>query len=282
MTAQPTGDSRRGRLDEGRLAPAILCLYALASIAELGLCVAQDLCGKSDAVVWGRVISKSSLMPLLFAWLSIAWRPYRRAQREGSRDPVDISVKGVLLALGFSLVGDVFLLDALGDAMLWFLLGVVGFALAHGCYVYSFVSRVELKGFWRPFSLVCVLPYLVYGYLLFSTIYPRLSTEKLAAVLVPGVLVYTAALLATAITMLVRKVLDQDAYSTNFLVVGAILFVESDSIIAVQKYGPGTIWFGTTAIMLTYVLGQFLIAYGVLVRLRWGLNEGPDEPSQAA
>ena len=58
--------------------------------------------------------------------------------------------------------------------------------------------------------------------------------------------------------------LKKDQKQKRIVVIGAILFVLSDSLIAINKfYMTESNEFIGSGIMLTYVLGQFFIVYGV-------------------
>lgn len=154
--------------------------------------------------------------------------------------------KTILAALFFSLCGDVFLM--LPDSK-YFIHGLASFLLAHVCYilVFSTQSQLDIK------KRVPVFVYTI-GMIVFLKGYVPTN------MFVP-VLVYALTIGIMGMRALERKTSSNDSY--KWVAVGAILFIFSDTLIAVNKFVQdiplSSLW-----IMATYVLGQFYIVRGVI------------------
>lgn len=162
------------------------------------------------------------------------------------------SIKRItILALGFSVLGDI-LLMFVDQSPHFFTSGLVAFLLAHIMYILVFLrhrnKRQSMVGF--------VILLLVYASGLFY-----LLKDGLGDMLIP-VIVYMIVILSMATSAFVRKgIVNTNSY--NLVFIGAIFFMISDSILALNKfYQP--IPFSNINIMLTYALAQFLIVLGIL------------------
>lgn len=162
------------------------------------------------------------------------------------------SIKRItLLALGFSVLGDI-LLMFVDQSPHFFTVGLVAFLLAHIMYILVFLihrnKQKSIVGF--------VILLLVYASGLFY-----LLKDGLGEMLVP-VIIYMIVILSMATTAFVRKgIVNSNSY--NLVFIGAIFFMISDSILALNKfYQP--IPFSNISIMLTYALAQYLIVLGIL------------------
>ena len=164
------------------------------------------------------------------------------------------SHKSILFAaLAFCWAGDVLLLFANRDGI-YFILGLVAFLIGHLFYILLFIKMIKSSGkkvrLNVPF-LILILLYLVAFYWLMS---PRLG-----AMLVP-VMVYAVAISSMLYcAFMLRSVIPKA--NAFFIFSGAIAFVISDSILAVNKfYTP--IPFSGFLIMITYIYAQGAIVWG--------------------
>lgn len=152
----------------------------------------------------------------------------------------------MLIAFTFSWLGDVFLMFS-GE--IFFMLGLGSFLMTHLFYIYVFSSnKGEVN--WSARIFIPILSISV-----FSLIYNHV--EK--GLLIP-VLVYMLAISTMAITASERKT---NMESFRFVFVGAMLFVISDSFLAIEKFAY-KIPASTLLVMSTYVLAQYFIATGFL------------------
>lgn len=172
-------------------------------------------------------------------------------------DGISKSIKRItLLALVFSLLGDIFLMFV-EHSPHFFTVGLVAFLLAHIMYILVFLKHKNKQ----KSMVIFVVLLLVYASGLFY-----LLKDGLEAMLVP-VIIYMIVILSMATSAFLRKGMVNNL-SYNLVFVGAILFMISDSILALNKfYQP--LPFSNISIMLTYALAQFLIVLGLL-RLKKG------------
>lgn len=161
--------------------------------------------------------------------------------------PVPAAYKIFILAgLLCSLAGDVFLMfpDKLFKASL------VAFLTAHVFYILAFKP-----GPGRPVSVGILLPFMIFGLLMFRTLAPSLGALKLP------VLIYIAAITVMA-WLAASRFIYEGGTRPLFAFAGAVLFLVSDSVLAYDRFakeiGPAQI-----IILGTYFPAQLLIALSV-------------------
>lgn len=167
----------------------------------------------------------------------------------------------IMTSLFFSWVGDVALQFADGNiltsasAELFFLIGLGSFLIAHIIYFIAFNIPGGKNSIFttRIYQTVLVL---IYGFIMLYFLYRRLGDMKIP------VIIYTAIILLMLLSALNRygKV---NGISYVLVVCGAILFVISDSLIAITRFQM-KINFAGTIIMITYVAAQYLIVLGCI------------------
>lgn len=150
--------------------------------------------------------------------------------------------KIVFVGLLFSAVGDYFL--ALSGKK-FFIVGLSAFGAAHIMYIIAFFRNPVFK---KP-KVYLVSAFIIYGCIIWS-----LLIQNLGAMMFP-VTVYITLLTLMGISSVLGK------NNHRIIILGAFLFVISDSIIAINtfltKVPNSSFW-----IMLTYFPAQFLITYG--------------------
>lgn len=151
-----------------------------------------------------------------------------------------------LIALLLSWVGDVALMIS---GSLWFVVGLGAFLLAHVAYIVLFLrylARKKLPG--------TALLYLIWLALLVVFLVPYLG-KMLVPALLYAVVITTMAIVATRCGPIVT--------------VGALLFLLSDSMLAVNKFVPDVeLAQSGFLIMVTYIAAQGLIIVGVVAFVR--------------
>lgn len=167
-------------------------------------------------------------------------------------------LKLALIAFLFSLVGDSFLMITNGG-VIYFMLGLASFLVAQISYICLFRQTVIIEGR-EPFlkkNTLYLIGYFIYGISIYILLFNHLDY-----VLKIAVFVYMLALLSMSAMALNRfKVVNPASFS--FVFFGSVLFVISDSIIALNKFLipiPNDGLF----VMSTYMTAQFLIMMGVL------------------
>ena len=159
-----------------------------------------------------------------------------------------------VFALVFSLLGDVLLLFVF-KSELFFMGGLLAFLIAHILYCLVFLK--QRNSTLKPYGITILL--IIYAIGLFILINPGLGD------LVIPVLAYISIILLMVVTSYLRK---GNAPNNSFKLVflGALFFMISDSILAVNKfYMP--VPYSNFSIMLTYALAQLLIVLGLKKQL---------------
>jgi uncharacterized membrane protein YhhN len=156
-----------------------------------------------------------------------------------------------LLALIFSLVGDILLMFS-DKSPNYFIGGLVAFLLAHLMYISVFL-RLRNKAT-SPLSILVVLVIYAIGMFYFLK-------DGLGEMLFP-ILAYILVILAMVVSAFLRKRLG-NINSYNLVFAGAILFMISDSLLALNKFST-PLPFSEISIMLTYASAQYLIVLGIL------------------
>jgi uncharacterized membrane protein YhhN len=188
---------------------------------------------------------KPLLMPTLAWWW---WQ-------ESARVPGPVRM-GVVYALVFSTLGDTLLMFS-GRWASYFLLGLAAFLVAHIFYIRAFLRLARAGNGWvlgHKWVVVCFLLYLT-G--LLAWLWGGIPLAMKGAVAVYATVITLMAL--TALNL--RGILPKKSAAWLFL--GAVLFVLSDSLIAINKFGhpfPEA----RMAIMGTYIFGQYAIVRGML------------------
>jgi uncharacterized membrane protein YhhN len=161
-----------------------------------------------------------------------------------TKHPVSAFYQRMIVAgLLCSLAGDVFLMLPRDR----FIAGLSSFAVAHLCYIAAF-SSAGVRG-WPLWS---ALPFLLYGGLMLRLLWPTLKKMKIP-VIVYMLLISTMAWLA-----LTRWLVSAERGQWLALT-GALLFVASDSLLAVNRF-KGRVRYAQLLILSTYFAAQWLIA----------------------
>lgn len=188
--------------------------------------------------------SKPLLMPTLAGWLLLA---VHRDQRS------TFLFRAVMGALVFSTLGDVLLMFS---GPLFFLLGLFSFLMAHVFYIGAFVSVTGFKNGFLARKPLWILPFLTFPVLLLVFLWDGIP----AGMRVP-VAIYAGVIAVMALSVLNLKGRIVGPVFTS-LFAGALFFMLSDSLLALNKFGQAFEGAGM-AIMVTYILGQFLLVRGV-------------------
>jgi len=187
-------------------------------------------------------ISKPLLMPCLMIYF------YQSVTKKDC-----LITKILLISLFFSFLGDVFLMLPI-DA---FIFGLASFLVAHILYITAFWK--ENNGFPET-NLKTVLTRLMI--LLFPASILFAEMQKNLGNLILPVVIYILVIETMGLTAWLRREYQSlNAYFLTFL--GAILFIISDSTIAINKFIQ-PFAFARIITMLTYIAGQFLIIEGMV------------------
>ena len=192
-------------------------------------------------------IFKPLLLPTLMLWFAF-----------------DQQIKGkkinwvFILALFFSMLGDVFLMPLIDN----FILGLVFFLISHLIYISVFLKgnmkkiKSSLK---QGFLFVFIMVSIYFGLLMI--LMPSI-VELNSLVLLIAVPIYATVLLAMVLSTFVYS----KVYFYQFgklVLLGGIFFFVSDSILAVNKFAL-ELSLAPVLVMGTYTFAQWLLVYGYM------------------
>jgi len=215
-----------------------LGLYACIGLAELSSFFYPE------SLKWVHFVAKPLIMlSLLGFFLHFQTSPGQKSKNL------------VLGAISFSFLGDVFLMF---EGQQYFLLGLGSFLVAQISYLLLFRLDTQKKSHsgsskHKWFSI----PIILYGILLLTSLWPQLGEMQIP------VLVYAVVITGMGLAALDRYGAVGEA-SYWAVLLGAFLFIISDSLIALSRFGQELVEIPYAGfwIMLTYILAQFLIIRG--------------------
>jgi uncharacterized membrane protein YhhN len=149
----------------------------------------------------------------------------------------------------------------------FFLVGLAGFLVAHMLYAIAFGQvSTKNKAALLPRKFWVAIPLLVYMVTLLYYLVPAINNSVLTKPFLGPVIIYTLAI-ATMVTFALNRYGRVNDKSFALVFGGALLFMFSDSIIAVNKflypfYSSGIF------IMALYIAGQYCIAKGALQQFK--------------
>jgi len=162
--------------------------------------------------------------------------------------------KYMFAGLFFSWVGDV-LLEIPGGSEVMFMAGLGGFFLSLLMYAFVFFTTPgKNEVFHRRFYLL--IPVLLYGIAMGLYLYDHLGEMRIP------VIVYETAMI-TMLASAVSRIGRVTSISYIMVLAGAILFIISDSVLAVNKF-VRPVSLSTLIIMGTYIAAQWLITTGYI------------------
>ena len=151
-----------------------------------------------------------------------------------------------LLALIFSFMGDVFLMF---EGELYFIVGLVSFLIAHLFFIKIVFGRLQKSTISK--ILVSIFPFLtLFLFLIFFL------KDTLNELLIP-VIIYGFTISIFGVVAMLDYVNTKTTQSF-LMFVGALIFISSDSILAINKFYNTTQIFAVL-IMITYIVAQYLI-----------------------
>lgn len=188
-------------------------------------------------IEWLNFVSKPLLMISLFFFY------FQKVKNDVSKTD-----KIMLVSLIFSCLGDTFLMFQ-GKNPQFFLLGLGSFL----------VAQVAYSGVFKPLGITSYnkrFPFIIYGFL-----FVLLLSNKIPKGFMLPISAYAPAIMWMGITAAERQT-NQKSY--QFVLIGAILFIISDSLIAINKFAFAIPLSGLW-VMATYIAAQYLIVEGVLL-----------------
>jgi len=194
------------------------------------------------AIISGNEIVETYAKPMLLTLLAVVYLV-------SANKPMFWYVLGMF----FCFIGDVLLMFKGAN---FFMYGLAAFLLGH--IVYIKITASFLPKDLTVKMITSAFPFVVFFGVLMYLIYPNLN-EMLIPVVVYGVTISTFGSVAFL------NYRSEKSTENGWLFIGAILFILSDSLIALNKFYEPNELYGVT-IMITYILAQFLICKAMIVK----------------
>ncbi len=217
---------------------AAIVIFKIVAIIHLVRCY-QGKEGLAD-------LTKFALMPLLLSVFTIF--------TVSNINSISLSVFLIIAALVFSFLGDVVLVFALGKA--GFALGMLFFLIAHLCYISFSVLRAMRFQFPLAAGLIVAAVYVV------CLLYVFLKMRKPLKNMICSAMIY-AFILSVMSWFFVVAAFATPSPATISAATGSIFFLISDAMVGYRTF-MGTIVKGRFFVMLTYILAQSLIIFGIM------------------
>ena len=206
-----------------------------------------DISGELLQIKW----MDYSFKPFILIWIGV----YFFVQAKNMDKKV---VQLALFAFGFSWLGDIFLMFS-DNGFIFFILGLSAFLVAQIFFIFLFLRTINLSGK-KPF--LKKKPYFLLAYIAYGLIVYTILFDQLDMVLRIAVFIYMLALLGMS-SMALNRYGNGHPVSFSYIFIGSILFVVSDTIIALNKFLIVLPYEGVL-IMITYITAQYLIMRGLL------------------
>lgn len=175
---------------------------------------------------------------------------------------VALKASGILLLAVYAARQNAFLLalalafSAIGDAMLALqpvrmTLGIGAFGLAHILYAWIFLRVLRSRGLRGPVGYALAAMIAVFGIAMLLWLQPGMGELRVPATIYNGIILIMAAIAALS-------------KARGLAVIGALLFVGSDSLIALDLFKDiDPAWRGPT-VWISYVAAQFCLTLGLI------------------
>ncbi|MCL9806626.1 lysoplasmalogenase [Flavobacterium amniphilum] len=163
--------------------------------------------------------------------------------------------KWLFLALTFSWIGDVILMFA-DKGELFFIFGLVSFLIGHILFITLFIKQERIGAPNKLIFGIGILAVAAYLYTMLTILLPSLGDLKIP------VSVY-AFVISLMLVIAIRGALTWRNPMNILILNGAVSFVTSDSILAINKFFT-PLPNASLLIMSTYLIAQYLITFGIL------------------
>jgi len=212
----------------------LITFLIVSAIHLIGIIIKQPLLAD---------VTKVLLMPLLLG--HVIALPNRKF----------IGFNLLVIAILFCWAGDVLLMFTENNE-LFFLLGLAAFLIGHIFYMLTFNKMADKNSIGKPLQPLFYLLPLLFALSLLIVLFPNLGEMK-----VPVIAYATVISLMCVAAM--RRWQRTDTPSFITVLTGAVLFIFSDALIAINKFHTP---FNSASllIMITYIVAQYLIITGLL------------------
>lgn len=199
------------------------------------------------------ISSFAGVLGLTFAWywkglpLAILIFDIGRGVIAGDRSRLRLFI---WIGLIFSLVADLVIMESFIGGLIFFLIAHVMYIAAMGVGPGNAAQRAK-----------AIAPAAVYLLFMLAIIVPKVPSDLLIPVVIYSTIITSMLALATLRAFVAVK----DAYA-RLLWFGALLFVISDSMIAINRWVVDDMRYAGIVILVTYYTGQWFISRGVRVQ----------------
>lgn len=162
-------------------------------------------------------------------------------------------LKWYVMALELCFFGDILLMF---KGELFFMAGLISFLLAHFLFIKIVINRIGTTSVLR--IITSIIPFLIVFSLLIFTLKDNLN-EMLLPVIIYGLTISTFGVVSLIDFQNTRS------RKSLFMLIGAIVFMISDSILAINKFDFSTHLF-EVLIMVTYIFAQYLIYRSMVLK----------------
>lgn len=169
-----------------------------------------------------------------------------------------------MLAIIGSYAGDIFLMMP-NTNPLFFIAGLVSFLVAHLCYTKLFTRLSPIRVPLLKKNLFWIIGLLLFMVSFLSYLIPRVDSHLKIPVITYALIICT--MLFSAVNL--KEKIEKNSYF--MIVAGGLLFVLSDSILAINKFDPsfGNITLMNALVMITYISAQGFIIHGIITETRY-------------
>lgn len=161
-----------------------------------------------------------------------------------------------IVALILCGMGDILLLAA-DYSQLFFLAGLSSFLLGHLFYIYTFYTILKEEELDIRPSRSITLFVIIYVIIFFYILLPKVELTLLGPIMLYGLTIGSMMVFASSLKLAFQ------AKDFATIILGAALFIISDSLIAVNKF-INPLPLGHLLIMITYISAQFLIIRSIV------------------
>ena len=219
--------------------------FTVYGLATMGTVVGEN--SGSHLLVY---VCKPVMMLILSSWF------FYKSRRVGDRFTLLIQA-----GMFFSLIGDIALMfQHLDDFN--FLIGLASFLIAQLCYAIGFLHNIVDVGPARGglVSTLAAVALVAYGYFFASSLIPAVDDGIAVPV---GIYVAAISLMGVMAAFRFGRTFMQSFILT---MMGALFFVASDSILAINRF-LRPLDHASWSVILTYAIAQLCIAWGALIHV---------------
>ncbi|TCD26350.1 lysoplasmalogenase [Pedobacter psychrodurus] len=193
-----------------------------------------------------RNFSKPLIVVVLLVWLYLSTNLKGRFH------------KRIFAGLIFAWIGDILLMLQSGKPV-FFIYGLIAFLACHIFYIRAFtLDHRSNPNHKTPYFLWAIGAFAIFCSGLFFYLQPKLGAMQFP-VLIYAIIITVMAILA------VNRYGKVNIFSFKLILYGALFFLLSDSVLAVNKFAQPIPQSGAL-IMATYMIAQYLIVYGTISR----------------